>query len=254
MNATTTPNINDAPQHQQQQQDTSAGAVAGGGMGGFCGNKGGPTFMGFVGPNSWGTESVHSDSSHGSCIHLGNPNMTTRASDAAAACIDRVCAVCMGCLGCSAARRLGGKGVDAGIVPTTEFSLACGHRFHVHCIARWLDQHTTCPCCGRIVAAITRLMLSSSQQPLPHPATGTAHHDEHLRYASSAAEWWLGLLGVGGHEQQQQQQQQQQNQQQHMHMQLQRRNADPPLPEWISWMVTAAFWIVVVAMVVSLVK
>jgi hypothetical protein len=251
-------NNNDAAQQQQQQQqqqDTSAGAVAGGmvggGIGGFCGNKGGPAFMGFVGPNSWGTESVQSDSSHGSCIHIGNPNMTTRASEAAAACIDRVCAVCMGCLGCSTARRLGGKmvAVDAGVVPTTEFSLACGHRFHVHCIARWLDQHTTCPCCGRIVAAITRVMLSSSQQPLPHPATGAAHHEEHLRYVSSAAEWWLGLLGVGGHEQQQQQQQNQ-----HMQMQMQRRNAEPPLPEWISWMVTAAFWIVVVAMAVSLVK
>lgn len=39
------------------------------------------------------------------------------------------------------------------------FGLACGHRFHAPCVSRWLDQHGSCPTCGRIVAGITRVVL-----------------------------------------------------------------------------------------------
>ena len=39
------------------------------------------------------------------------------------------------------------------------YTLACGHAFHSHCISMWLDHHSMCPTCNRIVAAITRVQL-----------------------------------------------------------------------------------------------
>ena len=264
----------EAPLHtppQQQQQQQQQPEPPGGGMPAFLGrraaknNVSSPCF-------SWDSGS----DGCGSCIHIHNPNCFARSTPPSEAKPGSVCAVCLGCLGCLRMPGMPGMGdgCDAAkpTAPTTEFALSCGHRFHVPCIARWLDHHTTCPCCGRIVAAITRLMLASTQHPLPSPSTtrdGGA--EQQLRYASSASEWWLGLLGVGAsdaehlrrstvqhrqHQQHQQHQYQpqpqpqpqpQQHQHQHQHQQHQQQT------DWMSWMVTAALWVTIVAVCLQLV-
>jgi len=33
-------------------------------------------------------------------------------------------------------------------------TLVCNHRFHLHCIERWLRSHNTCPMCRRRVVGI----------------------------------------------------------------------------------------------------
>ena len=106
----------------------------------------------------------------------------------------------------------GGGGGDHRSCPG--YTLACGHRFHAACIGRWLDQHSSCPSCGRLVAAVTRLVLSSSQVPLPPDTPGNEQP----------------------HQQPPQQQQQQ------------------PPEDAFAWLLSAAVWVAVLALGIAMLE
>ena len=54
---------------------------------------------------------------------------------------DDVCPICLEAL-CKRLRSRAGDGQPV-------FELFCGHRFHPHCITRWLVTKETCPVCRR---------------------------------------------------------------------------------------------------------
>jgi len=59
---------------------------------------------------------------------------------------------------------------------------ACGHHFHVACLAKWLRKCTTCPVCRRTVSAIDTSDVAScgnGQPPLQQPRN-TEQTDAHI--------------------------------------------------------------------------
>jgi hypothetical protein len=109
--------------------------------------------------------------------------MQMLASRGAAGVGGSLCSVCLG-------------GIVDG--PRHDYVLACGHRFHVGCIARWLDQHATCPTCGRIVAGVTRVLVQACHTPLPGSPLGCSKEQDErektaVQTATTESDWILTL-------------------------------------------------------------